>query len=192
VFWTLGITIAFVLPLSFMKTGKHLETIATLCSSFLILLVAHAIYWFFNGLYSNGFDPHHKTKLFAYGGVWISALGVNSMSYGCSSNLFPILEHLKDCTVKRGKSAVFLTYLFSFLIYNIFGLVSYFYLFDRIQGGSVLEDYDISYVFTKITVIGLIIMLTIHVPIVLIGVRNSVNLFFSAIVKARKNIISLD
>lgn len=60
----------------------------------------------------------------------------------------------------------------------MFGLISYFYLFDNIQSGSVLEDYNISNVFTKITVIGLIIMLTIHVPIVLIGVRNSVNQFF--------------
>ena len=68
----------------------------------------------------------------------------------------------------------------SFVLYNAFGVFSYLYLFDDIGSGAVVEYYDKSNWFTKVTIIGVILIIVLGAPMMVMPTRNClINLFWA-------------
>ncbi|EAX84469.1 hypothetical protein TVAG_159210 [Trichomonas vaginalis G3] len=73
---------------------------------------------------------------------------------------------MRKATVGRARKLVRTTVISAFVLYNVYGIVTYLDLFDRIRGSS-LEYYYPGNIFTKVTLIGLIFMLVVSVPLIL-------------------------
>ena len=176
-FWTMISACCFSIPFVCLKSIRYLEKLSVLSSFSIILLIAHALYWLIVHVKENGFDPQNQFTWFNFNSAAITSLGVNSMAYNCHLNYFPALEAMKKPTVKRAKTLAGSTMLAAFLLYNVFGLITYLDLFN-IGKGSSLEYYDSSNIFTKIVLFGIIFMLVFSVPIALWAARNSINSAF--------------
>jgi amino acid permease len=110
--------------------------------------------------------------------VIVAAFGINCMAYNCHLNLFPCLESLRNCTLRRGHYLGALTICTSFLLYNGLGLITYLDKFDDLGPASVLEFFDKTNPFTIITTCGVILVLVASSPAVCWSLRNSVNILF--------------
>lgn len=174
-FWTIIMAVCFSLPLVCLKSIHFLEKLAVVSTFTIILLIAHAGYYMIVHIHRDGFDPQHQMKWFDFNAAAITSLSVNSMAYNCHLNLFTALEHMKVPTVGRAKKLTGSTVGISYLLYNLFGIFTYFDLFKTIGRGSSLEYYDNRQVFTKITLAGIIFMLVLSVPLVIWAARKSVN-----------------
>ncbi|OHT07023.1 Transmembrane amino acid transporter protein [Tritrichomonas foetus] len=176
-FWSFLIVATLVFPLIIFRSISHLESFASISTFFIVLLIVHALYWMIRDVNDFGFDPNHELKVFEFSRyqVIISALSVNSMAFNCHLNLFSCLEHLKNCTLKRAHQLCGLTVLVSFGLYNCFGLFSYFDLFDKIGAGSSLEFYPHPNIFTKITIVGVVVVLIVSSPLVVWAARIGFN-----------------
>jgi amino acid permease len=174
-FWTIIICVCCSLPLVCLKSIHFLERLAVVSTFAILLLIAHAGYFMFVHISKDGFDPQHQLKFFDFNAAAITGLSVNSMAYNCHLNLFTAIEHMKKPTVGRARKLTSLTVCTSYILYNIFGLFTYFDLFKTIGRGSSLEYYDNGHIFTKITLGGIIFMLILSVPLVIWAARKSVN-----------------
>jgi len=177
-FWIMSFAFVFIIPLVCLKSIKQLENLALLSSFCILLLIAHAGYWFIIHVSRHGFDPEHKIVWFKLSDIVVTSFSVNSMAYNCHLNYFPTLEHLQQATVGRGRKLAFYTTSSAFVLYNIFGLFTYLDLFDILKPGSPLEFYTEKSIFTNITIIGLIFILILSVPIVVWAARKSINSMF--------------
>jgi len=179
VFWIMLVTFGLAFPMTCFKSIAKLEPIATFGSGFILMLIAHAAYWMIKDTRQYGFDPHHEIRFFKYdGNILITALGINAMSYNCIINLFPTLEHLKVCTVRRGRKLAGLTALSCFFLYGAFGMFTYLDKFNSLKPSSALELYNPKHPFTIIATLGVVIILLVSSPLVIWAARNSVNAFF--------------
>ncbi|OHT08555.1 Transmembrane amino acid transporter protein [Tritrichomonas foetus] len=174
-FWCFLISTLLVFPLTIFRQIAKLEKFEILSTISIIVMVIHAIYWFGRGIVEDGFDPDHKLVGFSISDVMINALSVNSMAFNCHINLFPTLEHLSNCTLRRAFTLAGMTVGVSYLLYNMFGLFTYLYLFDNLGEGSALEFYPMKHWFTTITILCVIVSLVLSSPLVIWAARNSIN-----------------
>lgn len=174
-FWIFLISTLCVFPLTLFRTLAKLEKFEMLSSVFIFVIISHSVYWFIKGVLKEGFDPNHRIKYFDMSSILINALSVNSMAFNCHINLFPCLEHLKDCTVRRARKLAGITICVSFTLYTTFGLFTYLHLFDNLGTGSALEYYPKSNYFTFITIVGVIVTLIMSAPLVIWAARNSID-----------------
>ena len=180
-FWIFLVESLTVFPLTLFRSISKLESIATLSTFFIVVLIAHAVYWFGHGMWTYGFDPQKQIAFFRMNTVAIAALSINSMAYNCHINLFACLEHLKDCSLRRARRLAWLTLGVAFALYNIFGLFTYLYLFDGIGEGSALEFYTEPSWFTTLTMAGVIVVLVCSSPLAIWAARNSlISMFFKS------------
>lgn len=178
-FWTFVVTTLLVFPLTILRSLAKLEGFAMLSTLFIFVLISHALYWFIKGCIDDGFDVNNQFESFRLNKAAITALGVNSMAYNCHINLFPTLYHLRNCTVKRARILSVLVVSIAFVLYNLFGVFSYLYLFDKLLSGkSALEYYDNKNWFTIATKLGVIFVLILSSPLVIWAARNSINNIF--------------
>ena len=175
-FWSFLIATFAIFPLTIFRSLAKLESFASISTFFILLLIVHAFYFFVHDLVQDGFDPAGEFQLFDFRTeVVISALSVNSMAFFCHLNLFSTLEHLKRPTLKRALSLCGLTNGVSYLLYSLFGLFSYLNLFDKIKAGSSLEYYTHPNWFTKVTIVGVVVVLIVSSPLVLWAARFGFN-----------------
>ena len=178
-FWNWATTLLLAFPMTIPKSIAKLEALASFGTLLIFILIAHAIYWFVKDVNAQGFDPNHELKWFHWElGVFIPALGINSMSYNCIINLFPTLEHLKVPTVRRGRTLAGINVIACFILYAAFGLFTYLDKFDQLTASSALELYPPNNVFTIITTICVCYILLIAEPLVIWAARTSVDATF--------------
>lgn len=175
-FWNWATTLLLAFPLTCPRSIAKLESFASFGFMLILLLISHAIYWFIKDIRVSGFDPNHQLHWWRWDlAVFIPALGINSMSYNCIINLFPTLEHLKNCTVRRGRKLASLIVIACFVLYAIFGLFTYLDKFDALTASSALELYPPHNVFTIIATICVCYILLISEPLVIWAARTSVD-----------------
>lgn len=174
-FWSFLIAAFLIFPLTVFRSISKLESFASISTFFIIMLIVHALYWMIRDIHDFGFDPQNEITAFNFRKyqVIISALSVNSMAFNCHLNLFSTLEHLNHCTRKRAHQLCAITVGVSFILYNCFGLFSYLDLFDNIGAGSSLEFYPNPNWLTKVTIIGVVIVLIVSSPLVIWAARIS-------------------
>lgn len=178
-FWVIATTMLLAFPMTIPRSIAKLESIASVGTLMIILLIAHALYWLIKDIHNYGFDPNHEIKAFHWDFyVFIPALGVNSMSYNCIINLFPTLEHLRNCTVKRGRTLALIIVVACFILYGMFGVITYLDKFDSLTPGSALEQYDPHDPFTIVATIGVVIILLVAFPLCIWAARISVDATF--------------
>lgn len=174
IFWIFMTTIFPIIPMVLIKDIGKLGFATYVSTVFIVLLITHAIYGLAKGIKEEGFDPQHEISYFRFNSVVISAFSVNAMAYNCIVNLFSTLEHLERPTLKRGKQLSWVSMICAFAIYNIFAYLTYFHFFDSIENRSAVEQYDSSDIFTKISIVGVAIILAISCPLVVWGARRSI------------------
>ena len=174
-FWIAILGLFFVFPLVCLRSMKQLESFAYLSSLCILLLIVHSIYWFIIGIERHSIDISNNFVWFKWTPIIITLMSVNSMAYNCHMNLFPTLHHLKNCTIKRSLNLIFWVMISGWLLYNIYGLFTYLFLFDKIGKGSALEVYTEKNLLTSLTTGGIVFDLIISVPIVIWAARTSVN-----------------
>lgn len=172
--WVFVTTLFPVLPMVLIKDIGKLGFATYISTILLVLLLSHAVYWLVKGIQEEGFDPQHEIAYFRFNKVVISTFSVNSMAYNCIVNLFSTLEHLERPTLKRGKLLSWTSMGSAFVIYQLFAYLTFFHFFDDIQNSSAIEQYDTDNLFTKISIVGVAIILAISVPLVIWGARRSV------------------
>ncbi|KAH0786479.1 Transmembrane amino acid transporter protein [Histomonas meleagridis] len=177
VFWVFATSAIIAFPLTIFKDIQALEKLTALSFVFIIILIVHATFWLIKDVSELGFDPRNELRFFNFKryDVIITAFGVNSMAYNCHINVFSCIGHMKNCTFKRCKQLSIVVVAVAFLLYNMFGMITYFDLFDTLGNGSSLEYYPPRHWFTIITIIGVVIVLIISAPLVLWAARYSVN-----------------
>lgn len=171
-FWTVLVSLTCAIPLVCLKSIHVLEKLSILCSVTTLLLIVHAFYWLIVHIKVNGFDPQHKFCWFNFNHAAITSFSINTMAYNCHLNFFSALEPMRKATVGRARKLARTTVISAFVLYNVYGIVTYLDLFDRIRGSS-LEYYYPGNIFTKVTLIGLIFMLVVSVPLILWAARFS-------------------
>lgn len=174
-FWTMIMAVCFSVPLVCLRSIHALEKIAVLSTFCIFLLIIHAVYWLIVDIKKQGFDPQHAVKWFNPNAATITSLAVSSMAYNCHLNYFPAIENMKMATVGRGRKLALITMIAAYILYNVFGLVTYLDLNSKLDRSSSLLKYDDHNVFTKITLAGIIFLLVLSVPIVVWAARNSIN-----------------
>ena len=177
-FWIFIFAVLFVFPLVCLRSIKHLEKLSYLSSFCVILLIAHSIYWFFKGVSRHTIEASEKFVWFKWSPILITCLSVNSMAYNCHMNLYPTLEHQKNATYRTGIKLAGWVMVLAFIMYNLFGIFTYCYLFDKIGNGSALEAYTEKNIFTTITTAGIVFVMILSVPIVIWAARTSINDMF--------------
>jgi hypothetical protein len=167
-FWIFLITTFIVYPLTFFRQISKLDKVSMMSFFFVVILISHSLYWLFKDYAKSGFDPQGQLRFFALERweVIVAAFGINCMAYNCHLNLFPCLESLRDCTLRRGHYLGALTMCTSFLLYNGLGLVTYLNKFDGLGPASVLEFFDKTNPFTMVTMCGVILVLVTSSPAV--------------------------
>ena len=178
-FWNWATTLLIAFPMTCPYSIAKLEHFASVGTLLILILISHAIYWFAKDVHANGFDPDHEFHWLHWDLiVFISALGINSMSYNCIINLFPTLEHLKVCTVRRGRKLASLNAFACFILYMIFGLFTYLDKFDALKASSALELYPADNPFTIVATLCVCYILLIAEPLVIWAARTSVDATF--------------
>jgi amino acid permease len=108
------------------------------------------------------------------GKLLISTFGIMSMAYDCHCNIFQTLRILKDPSTKRARYLTSVVVYVSFFLYNGFGLLVYLHLFDGLGSGAALEYYPLGNWFTKVTILGVIIILILGGPMMVFPTRTCV------------------
>lgn len=175
-FWSFLASTFCVFPLTLFRSIAKLENFASISTFFICLLIIHAFYWLIKDVNDGYFDKTAPTAFnFNKYEVIISALSVNCMAFNCHLNLFSCLEHMNNCTLRRAHKLCGITVLVSFALYNLFGLFSYLDLRDKIGPGSSLEFYERPNWFTKLTIVGVVIVLIVSSPLVVWTARRGFN-----------------
>lgn len=178
-FWNFFTTMCFAFPMTIPKSVAKLEGIATIGFFMIIVLICHSVYWFIKDVNKSGFDPNHQFQWMHWDlYVFIPALGINAMSYNCIINLFPTLEHLRRCTVKRGMQLAAWIVVACFFLYAGFGIFTYLDKFDELKASSALELYPAHNPFTIIATISVVFILLVASPLVIWAARTSVDATF--------------
>lgn len=175
-FWNFVTTMLLAFPLTIPKSIAKLEIVASIGFMMIIVLIIHSLYWLIKDIKQYGFDPNGELvwarwDLF----VFIPALGINTMSYNCIINLFPTLEHLRNCTVKRGFKLSGIVIGSCFLLYATFGICTYLDKFDVLSASSALELYPAYHPFTIVVTVCVVVILLISSPLMIWAARNSVD-----------------
>ena len=173
IFWNFMSAIFLIFPLTIFRSLKKLESWSGVAVFFIIWLIVFALYWFIKGVVDEGFTPE-KIVWFSPGKLMISTFGIMSMAYDCHCNIFQTLRILKDPTTKRARLLTTIVVYISFVMYNGFGLLAYLHLFDELGPGAALEYYPLDSWFTKVTILGVIIILILGGPMMVFPTRNSV------------------
>jgi amino acid permease len=176
-FWTFGITALVVFPLTFLRQISRLRGASAFAVLFVGILVVHAIFWCWKDL---GERKVGSLQLFDFArfDTIIAAFSVNSVAFTCHLNLFPCLEQLKDCTVRRARYLGASSLAVVFLMYSTLGLFTYFDKRDLLlQGKALLEYYNPKHWFTILATSGVVVILIVCCPIQLWALRNSLNDF---------------
>jgi amino acid permease len=177
-FWIFLITTIVVYPLIFLREISKLDKVSMLSTLFVTVLVIHALYWLIRDVSDFGFDPEGTFTYcdFSKWEVIIASFGINCMAYSCHLNLFPVLETLRDCTIRRAHYTGGATVLCSFFMYNALGIIAYCDKAGSLGPVSILEAYDRSNVFTIVVTAGVIVILIGSSPAVCWALRNSLNI----------------
>lgn len=181
ILWNFICAVVLVFPLTIFRSLDKLQSWSGLAVCFILLLIIHALYWMITGMVEQPpkFDPT-RIVYFALNKQLVSAFGIYTMAYDCHCNIFGSLAILQNPTRKRARLVMVLVVAASFVLYNAFGVFSYLYLFDDIGNGAVVEYYDIGNWFTKVTVIGVILIIVLGAPMMVMPTRNClVNLFWA-------------
>ena len=179
IFWNCATAIFFIFPLTIFRKLDKLQSWSGVALFFILLLLSHAIYWFAKGIIENGFDSD-KIVYFRANKQLISTFSVNAMAYDCHCNIFGAANILENPTKKRLKAMIVVIVYTSFTLYNLFGIFTYLYLFDDLGPGAAIEFYPIENWFTKITIIGVIIIIIMGSPMMVWPTRNCIiDLFFA-------------
>ena len=99
-FWVFLITTFVVFPLTLFRHISKLEWFAVLSSVFIVILILHAMYYFFRDI-KEFKDKSSEFRWFSFTEwkVIISCFSVNCMAFNCHINLFSCLGQLENCTV---------------------------------------------------------------------------------------------
>ena len=181
ILWNFICAVVLVFPLTIFRSLDKLQSWSGLAVCFILLLIVHALYWMIKGMveYPRAFDPA-KIVYFALNKQLVSAFGIYTMAYDCHCNIFGSLGILHNPTRRRARIVMTLVVAVSFVLYNAFGVFSYLYLFDDIGSGAVVEYYDKSNWFTKVTIIGVILIIVLGAPMMVMPTRNClINLFWA-------------
>jgi amino acid permease len=176
-FWIFLVTTLVVYPLTLLRQISKLDKVSTMSTVFVTVLVVHAIYWLVRDVSRSGFDPDGSFTYcdFRRWQVIIAAFGINCMAYACHLNLFPVLETLRECTLRRGYATGGATVLCAFVMYNALGVIAYCDKGGSLGPVSILEAYDRTNPFTIVVTAGVIVILIGSSPAVCWALRNSVN-----------------
>ena len=179
IFWNFFSTMLMAFPMTIPRSVAKLEGIATIGFFMIIVLICHSVYWFIKDIHNFGFDPNHQLTFLHWDlYVFIPALGINAMSYNCIINLFPTLEHLRNCTVRRGMHLAAWIVVACFFLYAGFGIFTYLDKFDALTANSALELYPAHNPFTIIATISVVFILLVASPLVIWAARTSVDATF--------------
>lgn len=173
VFWNFACAILLIFPLTTFRSLKKLESWSGVAVFFIVWLIVFALYWLIKGVHDDGFQPS-KIVYFNPGKLLISTFGIMSMAYDCHCNIFQTLRILKNPTTKRARWLTTTVVYVSFILYNSFGLLVYLHLFDELGPGAALEYYPLGNWFTKITILGVIMILILGGPMMVFPTRASV------------------
>jgi amino acid permease len=173
IFWNFTCAILLIFPLTTFKSLKKLESWSGVAVFFIVWLIIFALYWLIKGVHDNGFQPE-KIVYFNPGKILISTFGIMSMAYDCHCNIFQTLNILKDPSTKRARWLTTVVVYVSFILYNSFGILVYLHLFDELGSGAALEYYPLGNWFTKVTILGVIIILILGGPMMVFPTRASV------------------
>jgi amino acid permease len=177
-FWTFVVMVFVIFPLTFPRQISALQSAAAFAICFVILLIVHSGFWWIKDI---GQDKSEDILFFDFSRwqTMITAFSTNIMAFTCHLNVFPCLEQLSDCTVKRAHYLGAATIGCVFLLYELLGLLTYFDKRDiLLNGKTLLEYYDTWNPFTIIATSGVVIVLIVSCPIQLWSLRNSINDFF--------------
>jgi amino acid permease len=174
-FWIFFITSVIVFPMTILRRISALDSFSAIATLCLFTLIINAAYWLVKDVKEFGFDPHHAFRLvdLSQWNVIISALAVNCMAFNCHINLFSCLEHLRNCTARRARITGGVTIIAVFMLYNMFGVVSYLDKFRELEKDSAIEHYDASDPMVIVATVGVIMVLLASGPLVCWGARNS-------------------
>jgi amino acid permease len=176
-FWTFVIMVVVIFPLTFPRQISALQSIAGFAILFVILLIAHSIFWWVKDVD----EPKDPLVWFEFS-RWreiIATFSVNALAFTCHLNIFPCLEQMRDCTVKRANLLGVATIGGAFFLYAMLGLFTYFDKRDSLMEKITLfEHYPSNHPFTIVSTAGVVVILIACSPIQLWSLRNSVNDFF--------------
>lgn len=172
IFWNFMVAVLLIFPLTLFKSLKPLEKWSGLALFFILVLTIHALYWLIYGIKKDGFKSS-KIEWFKANKQLITSFGVFSMAYDCHCNIFAALRGLPNPTIQRKLGMSIAVIVFSFCLYMAFGIFTYFHLFDDLGPDPPMMYYPISNWFTKITIIGVVLILVLGAPVVIFPIRNS-------------------
>jgi amino acid permease len=177
-FWIFLITTVIVYPLTFLRAISKLDKVSVMSTLFVTVLIIHSLYWLIRDVKESGFDPEHTFAVadFSKWEVIIAAFGINCMAYSCHLNLFPVLESLRNCTLRRAHYTGAATVLCSFTMYNTLGVIAYCDKAGSLGPVSILEAYDMTNPFTIVVTAGVIVILIGSSPAVCWALRSSLNI----------------
>jgi amino acid permease len=176
-FWTFLITAFIVFPLTFPRQISKLQGASAFAVLFVLILALHSIFWWAEDI---GQPKKGTVQFFDFKQVptIIAAFSVNSMAFTCHLNLFPCLEQLKNCTVRRAHYLAATSLGVVFLIYAVLGIFTYLDKIDTLlEGKALLEYYNPKHWFTIIATSGVVVILIVSCPVQLWALRNSLNDF---------------
>ncbi|KAI5494997.1 amino acid transmembrane transporter protein [Trichomonas vaginalis G3] len=175
-FWNFATTLLLAFPMTIPKSIAKLEIASSVGFLLILILISHSLYWLIKDVKEYGFDPNKELTLFHWDIlIFIPALGINTMSYNCIINLFPTLEHLRNCTVKRGITLSGIIITACFFLYATFGICTYLDKFDLLSASSALELYPAKNPFTIVATVCVIFILLVSSPLMIWAARNSVD-----------------
>jgi amino acid permease len=177
-FWIFLITTVVVYPLTFVREISKLDKVSVLSTVFVTALVVHSLDWLIRDVCDFGCDPQHTFAIadFSKWEVIIAAFGINCMAYSCHLNLFPVLESLRNCTLRRAHCTGAATVVCSFVMYNGLDIVAYCDKAGSLGPVSILEAYDMTNPFTIVVTAGVIVILIGSSPAVCWALRSSMNM----------------
>lgn len=176
IFWNFVCSLCLSFPLTIPKSIAKLEVVASVGFILIFLLICHSVYWFIKDLKAYGFDPNKQfvwMKWDTY--IFIPSLGIITLAYNYIINLFPTLEHLKNCTIKRAYTLNGTVLVTCFILYAILGVCTYLDKFDVLQASSALELYPASNRFTIVATVCVVFILIISSPLFIWAARNSID-----------------
>ena len=166
----------YVLVLSFpgfgFQNAKFITLISFLKNTFIFFLQLVVIFQFAYSCITQGFDPNHERKYFNMDSNAITAIFSFGTAYLIQPVAAPGISSLKEGT-KFSILLVFkLVILFTWMMYNIFGLLEYLTFFDENESGFVFHYYQNTWI-RKVGNILLILMMISSVVLVLNPIKYS-------------------
>jgi len=130
-----------VLPLIFKDSLRFLYKISIVSLGLCIILFFNTFFWFIKTTLQKGFNPKKQLKFASFDSTAISCINSLLTAFTTYPNVWPGPRHYSLLSIEKLKKIFAWQSVLCWLLYTIFGTVSYLTLFDENEGGLILKYY---------------------------------------------------